>query len=127
MRKLLIMLTGLCLASVINAQQLAHYSQFMSNKLAQNPAYAGSKEALCVVALHRSQWVGLNGAPNTQVMSAHMPLFRKRVGVGLSIIRDDITITDNYSIATAYSYRMKLNNGTLSIGLNGTLKYIKVN
>ena len=78
----------------------------MSNKLIQNPAYAGSADVLNFTALHRQQWVGLKGAPSTQTMSLHAPIFNRKVGVGLSIIRDDITISENWDIITSYSYRI---------------------
>jgi len=111
---------------VANAQQNAQFSQFMWTKLAQNPAYAGSADHLCLTALHRSQWVGLEGAPTTQSFSAHAPFFKERVGIGLNIIHDDITISNNWNIGMAYSYRMKMNTGTLSLGVQGTIKYIDV-
>jgi len=108
------------------AQQDAHYSQFFSNKLIQNPAYAGSTDVLSLTTLHRQQWVGLEGAPMTQTLSLHAPIFKKRVGVGLSILRDDITISENWKISTSYAYRMKLNTGTLSLGLQADLKFMKI-
>lgn len=120
---LLLMLSSLSLS----AQQNVQYSQFMSNKLMQNPAYAGSQDHLCLTALYRSQWVGLDGAPNTQTINAHMPVFKKRVGVGLTLLRDDITITKHHSIGMSYAYRLDLGFGqTLSIGLQGYLKFLRV-
>ncbi|WP_282166090.1 type IX secretion system membrane protein PorP/SprF, partial [Cellulophaga baltica] len=54
-----------------------------------NPAYAGSRGVLSIAALHRSQWVGLDGAPTTQTLNLHTPVSR-RVGLGLSIVNDEI-------------------------------------
>ena len=116
-----------CFFIVGNAQQNAHFSQFMSNKLIQNPAYAGSADVLNFTALHRQQWMGLNGAPSTQTISLHAPIFNRKVGVGLSIIRDDITISENWDIITSYSYRIPAGNGTFSMGLQADLRFVKVN
>ncbi len=111
----------------LGAQQNAQYSQFMSNKLMQNPAYAGSQDHLCLTALYRSQWVGLDGAPNTQTVNAHMPILKNRVGVGLTLLRDDITVTQHHSIGMSYAYRIDLGFGqTLSIGLHAYLKFLRV-
>ena len=56
------------------AQQLPQFTQYMFNTVSINPAYAGSRETLSIVGLHRSQWVGLEGGPTTQTLSLHSPL-----------------------------------------------------
>ena len=50
-------------AAVSYAQQDAQFTQYMYNTINVNPAYAGSRGAMSIFALHRSQWVGLDGAP----------------------------------------------------------------
>ena len=55
----------------VEAQQLPQFTQYMFNTISINPAYAGSRETLSVVGLHRSQWVGLAGAPTTSTLSVH--------------------------------------------------------
>ncbi len=127
MNKLITTLFFICIALVFtNAQQNAHYSQFFSNKLIQNPGYAGSAEVLSLSGLHRQQWVGLKGAPSTQTISLHAPVFNKRVGLGLSILRDDITISENWDIITSYAYRIKTGEGTLSLGIQADLRFMKI-
>ena len=56
------------------AQQDAMFTHYMNNMLLVNPAYAGSRDALTVTALHRSQWVDFKGAPLTQTITMHSPL-----------------------------------------------------
>ena len=56
------------------AQQDAQYTQYMYNTISVNPAYAGSRGVMSILGLHRSQWVGLDGAPRTQTLSVHTPL-----------------------------------------------------
>src|SRR5690606_30693577 len=72
------------------AQQLPQFTQYMYNTISINPAYAGSRDALSIIALHRSQWVGFDGGPITQTFSIHTPLRNDRIGVGLSFIEDDL-------------------------------------
>ena len=107
-----------------SAQQVATYSQYMFNGLAINPAYAGSHEAMSATALARFQNVGLEGAPNTQTFSIHSPLINKRVGVGLLVIHDQLSVINQTGVHFSYSYRIPLNDNpknpsSLAFGLQG--------
>ncbi|WP_405409748.1 type IX secretion system membrane protein PorP/SprF [Maribacter sp. Asnod1-A12] len=101
------------------SQQDAQYTQYMYNTISVNPAYAGSRGVLSIVALHRSQWVGLDGAPTTQTLNFHTPV-SNNVGLGLSVVNDEIgngTNQDTY-IDAAFSYTVKTSEeGKLSFGL----------
>ena len=74
----------------INAQQDAQYTQYMYNTVSVNPAYAGSRGHMSIAALHRSQWIGLDGAPQTQTLNLHSPIGYRGVGMGFSIVNDKI-------------------------------------
>jgi type IX secretion system PorP/SprF family membrane protein len=108
-------------SSVVSGQQVATYSQYMFNGLAINPAYAGSHEALSMSVLGRFQNVGLPGAPNTQTFSAHSPLLNKRVGLGLLVIHDELSVIGQTGVHFSYAYRLpiKKDKSTLSFGLQG--------
>ena len=69
MKKIIFILSIALLVTELNAQQDAQFSQNMFNKLANNPGFAGSKQAICATAIHRSQWMGLEGAPTTLNLS----------------------------------------------------------
>ena len=103
----------------VQAQQDAQYTQYQFNTLAVNPAYAGSRGVFSIAALHRSQWVGLDGAPTTQTLNFNTPV-SERVGVGLSIVNDEIgngTNQDTYFDGTV-SYTIPTSeNAKLSFGL----------
>jgi len=119
-----IFLTGLIVLlsfSIASAQQAATYSQYMFNTLAINPAYAGSHDALSISALGRFQNVGLSGAPNTQTLSLHSPLVNSRVGVGLLIIHDELSVIGQTGVHFSYAYRLPVNRkkATLAFGLQG--------
>ncbi|MBR9757010.1 MAG: type IX secretion system membrane protein PorP/SprF [Algicola sp.] len=72
------------------AQQMPQFTQYMFNTISINPAYAGSRETLSIVGLHRSQWVGFSGGPITQTLSVHSPLRNEKIGLGFSFINDKL-------------------------------------
>src|SRR4051812_13216155 len=69
------------------------YSQYMFNTLPLNPAYAGSRENLSLTTTYRKQWIDLDGAPSTQVFSAHSPIKNKNISLGFSAVHDKIGVT----------------------------------
>ncbi len=105
-------------ALTLSAQQMGQYSQYFSNELIINPAFAGSHEALSITAVHRSQWTGLEGAPATQTLSAHSLFKNEHIGLGASIINDKVGIHQNLTFNTSYAYHLQVNaEAFLSFGL----------
>ena len=101
-------------------QQQAMFTQYMFNGLALNPAYAGSHESISMTALARVQWVGVDGAPNTQTFSAHTPVPGTQAAFGGVFVRDEIGITTQNGFFLSYAYRIKVSDqGTFSMGLQG--------
>ena len=99
-------------------QQLGQYTQYMSNELVINPAFAGAHEALSLTMVYRSQWIGLEGAPTTQSFSAHSLVKNKHIGLGLSVINDRIGIHRNFTLSTNYAYHLEIAPETFfSMGL----------
>jgi len=101
------------------SQQDPQYSLYMFNPMAVNPAYAGSREVLSGVLVHRSQWIGLKGAPETQVLAINSPLRNKKMGLGLQIINDKIGAHTTQTLKATYAYRLKMGKGKLAFGLSG--------
>lgn len=124
MKKLMLFLFLLTIGTgTIVAQQDVNYTHFMFNKLAFNPAYAGSKEALTIGTLYRHQWEGIEGAPRTVTAFAHTPFMKNRAGAGLSITSDHAGMVSNNYIDMSYAYRIPAGErGTLSIGVLGRLE-----
>lgn len=108
-------------------QQQPQYTQYMFNELAINPAYAGVEDALSISALSRWQWTGIEGAPFTATLAAHSPFKGKKVGVGLTLVRDEFAITTQTNFNAAYSYRLQLGNGYLSMGLQAGFTNLQAN
>lgn len=108
------------LTSVVGAQQLPQFTQFMFNTISINPAYAGSREKLNVTALHRNQWAGLEGNPRTTTVSVHSPLRNDKIGLGFSYINDQLGFEDTNYIYGDFSYTIPVSfNTKLSFGLKG--------
>ncbi len=123
MKKLLSTLTFSVICCAVMAQQDPLFTQYRSNMLTINPAYAGSREALTLNLLHRSQWVGIEGAPTTQSIAVHGPLASDKLGFGLSVIHDRVGPTKQTGIYGDISGRVKVNDrgylaGGVKIGAN---------
>lgn len=111
----------------LQAQQDAQYTQFMFNKLSLNPGYAVSTDYACISCLHRSQWVGLEGAPSSQSINARVPFLKKKVAFGASINHDAIGPSDSWNFSLIYAYRFPLAKGNLGVGMQGTLRSLRIN
>jgi len=100
-------------------QQDAMFTKYMFNSLAYNPAYAGAKDHMAVSLLHRTQWWGIDGGPNTQTFSIHSPLKNERVGLGFSAVNDAIGPTNTISANVSYAYRIPFGKARLAVGVQG--------
>ncbi|MBM1107960.1 type IX secretion system membrane protein PorP/SprF [Aurantibacter crassamenti] len=99
------------------AQQDAQYTQYMYNTVSVNPGYAGSRGHMSIAALHRSQWLGLEGAPITQTLNLHTPIGYRGVGLGFSIVNDKIGPTSETNFDIDFSYTIYTSReGRLSFG-----------
>ena len=119
-RKLHLLIAFIFACLHLAAQQTPQYSLYMLNQFGQNPAYAGLDNTLSATGVYRTQWVGLAGAPVTQIVNAHMPLNFISSGIGIQIENDILGASQRTGASLAYSYQLELNrNSRLSIGING--------
>lgn len=117
----------LSLALPAKAQQDPLYTQYMFNTLAYNPAYAGTRDALSLMALSRHQWVGFEGAPSTQTLTAHSSVGNS-VGLGFTIMHDRLDPTTQSGVYFDYAFRIKTSDrGKLSFGLKGGFNFYQNN
>lgn len=100
-------------------QQDPQYTQYMYNTLSVNSAYAGSMGHLAITGIYRTQWVGLEGAPNTQSLTIDSPI-GKNVGLGISVVNDEIGPSEEQYIDANFSYTINASEThNLSFGLKG--------
>ncbi|MBR9855579.1 MAG: type IX secretion system membrane protein PorP/SprF [Algicola sp.] len=111
----------------MQAQQDAQYTQYMYNTVSVNPAYAGSRGHLSIAALYRNQWLGLNGAPETQTLNVHTPVGYRGVGLGLSVVNDKIGPTSETYFDVDFSYTIQTSwEGRLSFGLKASAHMLDI-
>ena len=127
MRKLFILLCVVTCTASLTAQQEDQFTQFMYYKMGYNPGAAGSDGATTITALVRSQWIGLDGAPETQLVNFSMPLLNQRIGVGGSIVRSTIGFSERYAADAVYAYRIPMGRGTLGIGVQASVRLFRLN
>ena len=119
MKKLILLFFTVLIAQQISAQQDPQYTQYMYNMNIINPAYAGISEGLSVGALYRSQWVGLDGGPETFTFNIHSPV-GKQLALGLSVISDKIGPVEETNAYVDASYTIPLGMETrLAFGVKG--------
>ncbi len=119
MKKLLIIVVLVSLIGEAYSQQRALTSTYQYNQLPLNPAYAGSLNILSVIAVHRKQWINVEGAPQFTSLSAHTSLMSNRIGVGFFAANDQIGVTDDFSFYGSYAYKISTSFGILAMGVSG--------
>jgi type IX secretion system PorP/SprF family membrane protein len=119
MKKIIVLF--ICFVSLnVVAQQDAQSSMYFFNPLNYNPAYAGSRGSLNFTGVHRSQWVGWEGAPTTEFLSIHTPLAQKRIGIGGNISYDKIGSRSNFSAMANFAYHLRLNSKDLRLSFGAS-------
>lgn len=105
-----------------HGQQNIQFTQYIFNSMSVNPAYTGYKEEWFAQLGLRSQWVGLNGAPQTGALSVDgiVDPLNKRHGIGFQLTADKLGPQAATSAYANYAFRLRLNEEDtqrLSFGL----------
>ena len=119
MKKIIILFIAI-VSFKANAQQDAQSSMYFFNPLNYNPAYAGSRGSLNFTGVHRSQWVGWDGAPTTEFLSVHAPIAQKHIGIGGNLSYDKIGSRSNFSAMANFAYHLQLNSKNLRLSLGAS-------
>jgi type IX secretion system PorP/SprF family membrane protein len=127
MRKLYLLFIFFVAWQVTLAQQDQQYTQFMFNKMAYNPAYAGSFESPTATVIYRKQWIGLEGSPETQVVSYNQRILNNRVGMGGTLTRNVIGITRSITLDVPYAYHIPVKRGVLGMALQFNVRHLYQN
>lgn len=118
----------IAIANQVVAQQEYMFTHYMFNKMAINPGYTGTLDAISITGLHRSQWVAFDGAPITQNITAHMPIEAKNFGVGVGISNDKIGPTQNLGVNGNFAYHLNINEKSkLGLGLSAGINFFSNN
>jgi len=128
--KINIILIGILMLGCAKAhsQQDSQYTQYMYNTNVINPAYAGSRGSMSIFGMHREQWVGLDGAPKTNVLSINTPIKNSKLGLGINFVNEEIGVMKENTISVDVSYTIDLDNrnNKLSFGIKGSANLLDV-
>ena len=105
-------------STTLLAQDQTQYNNYVANQGLLNPAYNGTRDVISGLILGRSQWIGIEGAPNSQGLNVHGPIEDTNIGLGLSLTNDMIGFTNNLDFMASASYKLKIDRYSfLSLGL----------
>lgn len=119
-RTRLIIIATFCYISCF--AQDPQFSQFYSNPLYYNPAFAGVKDGPRFILDFRDQWPNLNQAFISYTASYDQFFDKIRSGIGFIVMGDEQGggIYNTYTANIEYSYQVKLNdNFNLNMGMEG--------
>lgn len=119
MKKLSLIIASLLIGStLVWGQQDPQFSQFMYDRLSINPAFAGSKDAICATLIGRQQWSGLSGQPSTGLLNVSGPINSIKSGIGATVSLDEIGPLSTTAARLSYAYHIKISGATkLSLGV----------
>jgi type IX secretion system PorP/SprF family membrane protein len=126
MKRIFLILTLLLSSCYTFSQQDAQFTQYMDNPLYVNPGYAGSRGMLNATMIHREQWVGIEGAPRSTSFSLHSPLSYESLGLGVTVVNDQVGPINQTWVFADFSFTIKFKNPKhkLSFGLKAGLNMI---
>lgn len=116
---LLALLISFCFSLDLKAQWDAQISQYWKVKTFFNPAFAAEKDSIQATLLHRQQWVGVDNAPKTFIVSADMPInfLGRKHGVGILAMSESIGLFKNTSVGAQYVYKKRWKKNILNVGV----------
>jgi type IX secretion system PorP/SprF family membrane protein len=103
----------------LKGQDLYQFNHYIANQGLLNPAYNGTRDIISGLLIHRSQWLGMEGAPMNQALNVHGPIEDTNLGVGLALVNDHIGFSNSFDAFASASYRLQLdqNDRFISLGL----------
>ncbi|MES2703896.1 MAG: type IX secretion system membrane protein PorP/SprF [Bacteroidota bacterium] len=115
----------LALASLsASAQQDPMITQYMSNQVFINPAYAGSHDYSTLSALYRKQWVEFPGAPKTGFLTYDTRFKCSNIGMAFTFVNDRLGISERSDLSGIFTYHVRTSSkGQLSLGIKASIGY----
>ncbi len=127
MKKYIYILFLTITSTLVNAQQLSLYSQYMHNRYALNPAVAGTNDGILLGASYRQMWTGLKDAPSISTLSGHTSI-TDNMGVGGAIFNIQTGPQSQTGFEGTYAYRFNISDDVkLSLGLSAILSQYSLN
>jgi type IX secretion system PorP/SprF family membrane protein len=123
--KIIALVSLIFIAPQLDAQQLPVYNQYMFNQFVLNPAMSSvGVEVPTITAIHRNQWVGVDGAPETSLITFNGDIVERNVGYAAYLYRDQTGILSTTSFYGNYSYNFLAFDGfRIALGLSAGVVY----
>ncbi len=119
--RIMLILVALLVLPDSHAQQDPQYTHYMFNTMSINPAYAGQRDVLSIVGLYRTQWVGIDGAPESGSLGIHSPIGDGRFGLGLNVVNDALGPASETFVDANLSYTIPLSDNGLELSFGAKL------
>lgn len=127
MKKYTLLLSIFFVAGKLFSQQLPQYSSYMINDYVLNPAITGVNDFYEAKALNRYQWLGIDDAPRTYIVSVHGPMPKYNMGIGGFVFSDVTGPTSRNGGYLTYAYHLKLADKLkLNLGLAAGFLQFKI-
>lgn len=118
MKKLYKLLFVIIIATTANAQQTPLYSNYIFTPYIFNPAMSGYSGVTEIVAVHKRQWTGVEGAPNTSALAINGDLNEMKFGWSVYGYNDQTDIVNRSAFYGSYAYHLRFTEkNSLSFGL----------
>lgn len=115
----------LLLFNLTFSQQDPLFTHFWHSNQAYNPAVTGLNHNHEVNLLGRWSWIGVNGAPDTQLGTYGAKVEKWKSGFGINYMRGSIGISKENKAVGTYAYHLKFKNeSTLSFGLAVGIRHL---
>jgi type IX secretion system PorP/SprF family membrane protein len=108
------------------AQQYPQFTQFMLNRYSLNPAYGGLESSLSITTGLRTQWTPFEGAPKTQFVNAHLPLYILNGSVGMSVENEQLGAFKRLLMTMSYNYVYESSIGLISVGVKAGGQQVRI-
>ena len=107
------------------AQQQVQFTDYKLNMSSFNPAFAGYFDG-SILLIHRSQFIGIDGAPEAQNLNVNIPIDQK-MGMGFNAINEKLGVTQEVTLAADYSYSIYTDDyNMLTFGIKAGVNILNI-
>lgn len=108
----------ICAFDYIESQQIALDNQFLINKFALSPAYAGYTQSTEAYATYRKDWIGIENAPLKVILNVNSAPY-KNMGIGVALNVQKYGIFNFMTISGSYAYKVSISkNQSVRFGIS---------
>ena len=99
-------------------------TQYQFNGLAINPAFSAGENQGRITALSRHQWVGFDGAPQTQTLSGFVALANEKTSLGATFVNDKLGVESEQALFLSLAQKVRVSEkGFFAAGFSSGIGY----